>query len=64
MMNTRTLGSERSSTDSVREHRHNLFKYSNIQRYEDPSLDSDILRTEWRSSFLDKNCTISSGPRQ
>ena len=33
MMSARSFGSERSSTDSVREQRHNFFKYSNIRRY-------------------------------
>lgn len=33
LMSARTFGNERSSTDSVREQRHNFFKYSNIRRY-------------------------------
>lgn len=33
MLSTRTFGNDRSSTNSVREQRHNFFKYSNIRRY-------------------------------
>lgn len=32
-MSTGASGPERSSADSVREHRHNFFKYSNVRRY-------------------------------
>lgn len=33
LMSARSVGSERSSADSVREQRHNFFKYSNVRRY-------------------------------
>lgn len=33
LMSARAAGSERSSADSVRERRHNFFKYSNVRRY-------------------------------
>jgi hypothetical protein len=33
MMTSGTFESKRSSTDSVREQRHNFFKYSNLRRY-------------------------------
>ena len=33
LMSTSTVGPARSSEDSVREQRHNFFKYSNVRRY-------------------------------
>jgi uncharacterized small protein (DUF1192 family) len=33
LMSARSVGPERSSADSVREQRHNFFKYSNVRRY-------------------------------
>jgi len=33
LVSTSTVGSSRPSEDSVREQRHNFFKYSNVRRY-------------------------------